>query len=71
MRKASVLVVLSTFLCAIMLIVAGCAQPGETSAEVNRRHLRKAQIEKQEIMHDIDAVFLFDEPSRLSELRFP
>jgi len=51
----------------------GCSssQPGETAAEGHRRHKRMARINQQEMMADIDAVFMLDEPSRLTDKRIP
>ena len=72
----------SVFLCKVVLPVMmlvlvflpfGCSssQPGETAAEGHRRHKRMARINQQEMMADIDAVFMLDEPSRLTDKRIP
>lgn len=47
------------------------AQPGETEAEGRRRHMRNARINQQLLMRDIETVFLYDRPSRLSDRRIP
>ena len=73
----------SVSVCKVILVVAllvlvfmpfGCSsfsQPGETAAEGHRRHQRVARINQQEMMADIDAVLLLDEPSRLTDKRIP
>lgn len=52
----------------------GCnslSQPGETAAEGNRRHNRIARLNQQEMMADIDAALMLDEPSKLTDKRIP
>lgn len=52
----------------------GCSslsQPGETVAEGNRRHNRVLRLNQQEMMADIDAALMLDEPSRLTDKRIP
>lgn len=73
----------SVSVCKVVLVVAllvlvfmpfGCSsfsQPGETAAEGHRRHQRVARINQQEMMADIDAVLILDEPSRLTDKRIP
>jgi hypothetical protein len=72
----------SVSVCKVILVVAllvlvfmpfGCSstQPGETAAEGRRRHQRVARINQQEMMADIDAVLMLDEPSRLTDKRIP
>jgi hypothetical protein len=73
----------SVSVCKLILVVTvmvfvfmpfGCnslSQPGETAAEGNRRHNRVARINQQEMMADVDAVLMLDEPSRLSDKRMP
>ena len=73
----------SVSVCKVILVVAllvlvfmpfGCSsfsQPGETAAEGHRRHQRVARINQQEMMADIDAVLLIDEPSRLTDKKIP
>jgi hypothetical protein len=73
----------SISICTVILVVAllvlvfmpfGCSsfsQPGETAAEGHRRHQRVVRINQQEMMADIDAVLMLDEPSRLTDKRIP
>ena len=69
MKRTFVLAVL-VFL---MSLIYGCSfqQPGETVAEGHRRHMRNYRVNQQEMMDDVDTVFLFDQPSRLSEKTVP
>ena len=57
----------------LVFVPFGCSstQLGETAAEGRRRHKRMAMINQQEMMADIDAVFMLDEPSRLTDKRIP
>ena len=66
-------VVLPVILLVIVFMPFGCSssQPGETSAEGHRRHRRMARINQQEMMADIDAVLMLDEPSKLTDKRIP
>ena len=66
-------VILPVILLVLVFVPFGCSssQPGETSAEGHRRHLRMARINQQEMMADIDAVLMLDEPSRLTDKRIP
>jgi len=64
-------VILAVFLGALVFWFAGCAQPGETTAEGHRRHLRKLRIDNQQMMEDIDRVMLTDQPTNLSDKRLP
>ena len=66
--------VLLVMLLGIVLCVAGCSSStiigqGETAAEGHRRHLRQAEITRQQLADDIDAVLLTDQPTRLSDIR--
>jgi hypothetical protein len=64
--------ILGFFLFALVLWLTGCSsQLGETRAEVIRRHDRTIQISCQEFMDDVDKVFLFDQPSKLTDKRIP
>ncbi len=47
------------------------SQYGETAAEGHRRHLRILNLSRQGLMADLDYFFLFDQPSRLTEMRIP
>jgi len=66
-------VILSVILLVLVFITFGCSssQPGETVAEGHRRHQRVVRINQQEMMADIDAVLLLDEPSKLTDKRIP
>jgi hypothetical protein len=62
------------FLCSLILWLAGCGSlvhPGETEAEAQRRHLRNARINEQQLMADIDIAILADKPSKLTDKRIP
>jgi hypothetical protein len=56
-----------------VVLLGGCswAHPGETAAEVHRRHVRTVRINNEQLLADIDKVLLIDEPSKLSEYRLP
>jgi hypothetical protein len=56
-----------------MLVLAGCAtrQPGETAAEVHRRHQRVNRLDTEMMMADIDKFLLLDRPSMLTDRRIP
>jgi hypothetical protein len=47
------------------------AQMGETTAEGHRRHVRIHRLNRQAMMEDIDAFFMLDKQSRLTELVTP
>jgi len=66
-------VILAVALLVLVFIPLGCSssQLGETSAEGNRRHLRMARINQQQMMQDIDKTLLLDEPSKLTDKRIP
>ena len=66
-------VILPVILLVLVFMPFGCSfsQPGETAAEGHRRHQRTARINQQELMADIDAVLMYDEPSRLTDKRIP
>ena len=67
-------VFLAAVLCWLIFWLTGCgffAQPGETSAEGHRRHVRNVRINNQEMMKDVDAFFLADKPSKASSSRVP
>ncbi len=82
MKRSSVLVVLVILLsvspvwfagcrCTPPMGGKGCAQLGETEAEGNRRHIRNARINHEQMIQDIDKFFLLDKPSTLNELTIP
>lgn len=58
-------------LAAVLLLVVGCGihGQGETAAEGKIRHRRILRTAAQQMADDVDAVLLYDEPSKLSELR--
>ena len=67
-------VIIAIVLTALLLLPCGCSsyeQPGETSAEGRRRHLRNERINQGELMADIDKFMLTDKPSKLSDKRIP
>ena len=67
-------VIMTMVLTALFLLPIGCSsyeQPGETTAEGRRRHLRNERIDQGGLMADIDKFFLTDEPSKLSDKRIP
>ncbi len=66
--------ILSAILCALVFWPCSCRsydQLGETTAEGHRRHKRVLRLNRQEMMADIDRVFLLDEPSKLTDKRIP
>jgi len=75
MKSVSVCkLILLIILLVFVFIPLGCSsfsQPGETAAEGHRRHQRIARINQQELMADIDAVLMLDEPSKLTDKRIP
>ena len=77
MKRVSISVfkmTLAVILLVLVFVPFGCSsfsQPGETAAEGHRRHQRMARINQQEMMADIDAVLLTDEPSKLTDKRIP
>ncbi len=57
-------------LVAVMLaggVLSGCKAPGRTKEEVSRRHHEAIQQNFWQLQDDIDAVFLLDRSTRLSE----
>jgi len=71
MKKTSVSMILGIFLFALVFWLNGCSQPGETTAEGHRRHIRNVRINQQEMNQDIDKALLLDKPSKLSDKRVP
>jgi len=47
--------------------LSGCKAPGLTQKEVHRRHYDAIQNNTWQMQDDVDAVFLLDRPSRLSD----
>lgn len=69
--KRITLLCLGTLLCALVFYLSGCSQPGETTAEGHRKHLRTLSLNRQEMEQDIDRFLLLDRPSRLTDKRIP
>jgi hypothetical protein len=59
------------YLCALLLTGCATRQPGETAAEVGRRHGRIVRLNSQMMMADIDKFLLLDKPSMLTDRRVP
>ncbi len=58
--------------CISVLVLAGCGgQPGETKAEVSRRHDRVMRLNGEMMMSDLDKALMLDRPSRLTDKRLP
>jgi hypothetical protein len=53
------------------LLVSGCRQPGETRAEVDRRHRRVLRLDTEMMMSDLDRALLLDRPSMLTDKELP
>lgn len=67
-------VVLALIVFVFVLLPCGCKsyeQMGETAAEGRRRHLRNQRINQQQLMADLDAFWLVDKPSKLTDKRIP
>ena len=74
MKNKVISIILSIMLCVVAFAFVGCGsfeQLGETEAEGHRRHLRASRINRQALMEDIDAVFLMDQPTKLTEKQIP
>lgn len=56
-----------------VLLLAGCSwrQPGETRAEIDRRHERTLRLNNEMMLSDLDKVLLLDRPSKLTDKRIP
>jgi len=56
-----------------VLLLAGCSfrHPGETRAEVDRRHQRILRLNNEMMMSDLDRVLMLDQPSKLTDRRIP
>ena len=57
----------------VVSVLAGCSlrQPGETRAEVDRRHSRVLRVNNETMLSDLDRVLGLDEPTRLTDKRIP
>jgi hypothetical protein len=67
--KRTSFLLLAVLLCTATFWLGGCEQPGETTAEGHRRHLRNLSINQQNLNADIDKALLMDKPSNLSDKR--
>ena len=70
MKKSLMVTLLIVALCSLAVCLTGCQQ-GETLSEGHRRHKRNLSINNKQMMEDLDTVFQFDEPSRLTDRRIP
>lgn len=52
-------------------LLNGCAHPGETRAEVDRRHHRMLHRNTEMMMSDLDRLLLLDQPSMLTDMELP
>jgi len=82
MKKTCILLLTTIFLAFLSTILngccippifgdRGCAQSGETKEEGQRRHIRNARINQEELMRDIDVFMLYDEPAPLTDKKIP
>jgi len=64
---------LATAVYVSVLLLAGCTlrHPGETRAEVDRRHVRVLRLNNETMLSDLDKVLLLDRPSKLTDKRIP
>jgi len=60
-------ILLSFVLLMLTISVIGCHGAGETSAERSDDRSRQLRLNGSMMIDDIDAIFLLDRPSRLSE----
>lgn len=67
MKKVLVSILLAFVLSIMGLSVSGCHGLGETSAERADDHKRQMMLNNQMMVDDIDAIFMTDRPSRLTE----
>jgi hypothetical protein len=56
-----------------VLLLAGCSlrHPGETRAEVDRRHQRVLRLNNEMMLSDLDRALMLDRPSHLTDRRIP
>lgn len=53
----------------MIFVLTGCTgAPGMMTNEVDRRHVNVVRSNWKMLQDDLDAVFLWDQPSRLSEM---
>jgi len=53
-------------LAAVTVSLLGCAGSGQTAAEIHRKHIDAVRTNTLQMQDDLDAVFMLDRPSRLS-----
>ncbi len=63
----------AVFVCIVALLLSGCTlrHPGETRAEIDRRHERVLRLNNEMLLSDLDRVLLLDRPSMLTDKRIP
>ena len=73
MKRAIIGMILTALLVSFAFALTGCSaeQMGETTAEGQRRHARVLRLDKQGMNEDLDAFFMLDKPSRLTERTIP
>jgi hypothetical protein len=73
MKRAFIGISLAVLLISLVIALTGCSmeQMGETTAEGQRRHVRNLRLNRQAMIEDIDAIFLLDQPSRMTERMIP
>jgi hypothetical protein len=59
--------------CFAALLLGGCSwrHPGETRAEIDRRHERVLRLNSEMMLSDLDRVLMLDRPSKLTDKRIP
>lgn len=64
---------LAAVACAAVSLLTGCSlrHPGETRAEIDRRHERVLRLNNEMMLSDLDKVLLLDRPSKLTDKRLP
>ena len=67
MKKICLKIVLCAVFTAVVLTICGCHGLGETSVERAQDHARQSRLQGQMLVDDIDAIFLKNRTSRLSE----
>ena len=67
MKKICLKIMLYVVFTAVALSVCGCCGLGETPRERADDHARQSRLEGQMLIDDIDAIFMTDRASRLSE----
>ena len=66
--------ILTVIVFVFVFLPCGCnsyEQMGETAAEGRRRHIRNSRLNQQQLMADLDAFWLLDKPSKLTDKRIP